>query len=100
MTDGIVVIQVWGVQITAVVEPAPRSPEREALDAVVDSLGDDDVRALARIAERLRRGAALYGRLGLAIDARDFTREGQQELEDFMVYAACRWLTSEAGGGQ
>jgi hypothetical protein len=65
---------------------------REELSAIVEALGDDEVRVLTRIAGRLLRGADIYGRLDVASDQRDFGREAREEIEDFLVYAACGWL--------
>jgi hypothetical protein len=65
---------------------------RDELCAVVCELGDDEVRVLARIAWRLLRGAAIYGRLDVHRDRRDFGKEAREEIEDFLVYAACGWL--------
>jgi hypothetical protein len=65
---------------------------REELSAIADVLGDDEVRVLTRIAGRLLRGAEIYGRLHVASDQRDFRNEAREEIEDFLVYAACGWL--------
>lgn len=65
---------------------------RDELTAIVDELGVDEVRVLARIAGRLLRGAEIYGRLDVARDARDFAKEAREEIEDSLVYFACRWL--------
>ena len=49
---------------------------RDELAAIVDELGVDEVRVLARIAARLLRGAEIYGRLDVADDdARDFGKK-------------------------
>jgi hypothetical protein len=53
---------------------------------------DFEVRVLARIAGRLLRGSEIYGRLDVASDRRDFAKEAREEIEDFLVYAACGWL--------
>jgi hypothetical protein len=65
---------------------------RDELRAIVDELGEDEVRVLARIASRLLRGAEIYGRLSVARDRRDFGKEAREEIEDSLVYFACRWL--------
>lgn len=65
---------------------------RDELRAIVDELGEDEVRVLARIASRLLRGAEIYGRLDVAGDRRDFAKEAREEIEDGLVYFACRWL--------
>jgi hypothetical protein len=69
---------------------------RDELGALVDVLGDDEVRVLARIAGRLVRGQDIYGRLDLAQDARQFDTEAREEVEDCLVYLACRWLRDRA----
>ena len=66
------------------------------LGVIVASLGTDEVRALTRIANRLRMGQAAYGYLHIAADKRDFRAEGREEVEDLLVYLACAWLTQEA----
>jgi hypothetical protein len=65
---------------------------RDELEAVVDLLGEDEVRVLVRIAARLLRGADIYGRLDVVRDSRDFRKEAREEIEDFLVYAACEHL--------
>jgi len=73
-----------------------RFAPRLELVAIVDELGDDEVRVLARIAGRLLRGMEIYGALDLAQDARDFDTEAREEVEDCLVYLACRWLRDRA----
>jgi hypothetical protein len=59
-------------------------------------LGDDELRVLVRIAQRLRLGAGIYGPLCIARDTRAFrTKEAREELEDALVYFACAWLKQE-----
>ena len=65
---------------------------RNELAAIVDVLGDDEVRVLARIAGRLLRGAQVYGRLDIQRDARDLQKEAREEIEDSLVYFAAHWL--------
>ena len=73
------------------------SPWRE-LAAVVAQLGDDEVRVLVRIAERLKGGMHAYGELRIAVDRREFRKtEARQEIEDALVYLACAWLKEEGG---
>jgi hypothetical protein len=67
------------------------------LGAIVAELGFGEVCVLTRIARRLAMGERLYGRLDLANDTRDFRKEAREEIEDFLVYAACGWLKREAG---
>ena len=71
------------------------SPWRE-LTAITAQLGDEEVRVLVRIAERLRGGMHSYGQLSLNIDRREFRRtEARQEIEDALVYLACAWLKDQ-----
>jgi hypothetical protein len=65
---------------------------RDELAAILDLLGEDEVRVLARIAARLLRAAEIYGRLDVAGDRRDFGKEAREEIEDSLVHAACGWL--------
>ncbi len=69
---------------------------RSELAAIIDQLGDDEVRVLTRIAGRLLHGLELYGCLDLAEDVRDFDTEAREEVEDCLVYLACRWLRDRA----
>lgn len=71
---------------------------RDELTAIVDELGEDEVRVLARIAGRLLLGAEIYGRLDVARDTRDFAKEAREEIEDSLVYFACQHLRSAAKG--
>jgi hypothetical protein len=84
-----------------------RDPERakavgrallSGLDQAARSLGNDELRVLLYVADRLRMGATQYGRLDLATDARDWRVELGQEAADALVYAACRALTDATGG--
>jgi hypothetical protein len=69
---------------------------RAELDGVLDALGSDEVRVLARIAERLKMGTRTYGPLQVGQDARAFRgTEAREELEDALVYFACAWLKAE-----
>jgi hypothetical protein len=65
------------------------------LGAIVATLGADEVRALTRIAHRLRMGQAAYGYLNVAGDTRAFRAEAREEIEDCLVYLACAWLKQE-----
>lgn len=73
-----------------------RFAPRSELEAIIDLLGDDEVRVLARIAGRLLHGLEVYGGLDLAQDVRDFDTEAREEVEDCLVYLACRWLRDRA----
>jgi hypothetical protein len=85
------------VDCAAPTERTPHVGARLELDAVVDTLGPDEVRVLARIALRLRAGSFVYGNLCVRFDERDFRHEeAREELEDALVYLACAWLKAES----
>jgi hypothetical protein len=44
----------------------------------------------------LLHGLEIYGGLDLAQDVRDFDTEAREEVEDCLVYLACRWLRGRA----
>jgi hypothetical protein len=69
----------------------------QELTAATSWLGDDEIRVLARIAERLRHGAGVYGQMHVASDRREFRKEAREEVEDALVYLACAWLKQEGG---
>ena len=71
---------------------------RQELDDAVEGLGEDELRVLTRIATRLRHGQEVYGKVHAATDTRDFRAEAREELEDFLVYDALRWLRDDARG--
>jgi hypothetical protein len=74
----------------------PQVGARLELDAILDTLGPDEVRVLARIALRLRAGSFVYGTLCVRFDERNFRHEeAREELEDALVYLACAWLKAE-----
>ena len=77
----------------------PETLARAALHGLASELGADEVRVLARIAERLRGGQETYGPLQLTTDTRMFrTQEAREEIEDALVsfaYFACAWLKTE-----
>jgi hypothetical protein len=78
-------------------ERTPRVGARLVLDSILDTLGADEVRVLARIALRLRAGSVVYGKLCVTVDERDFRHaEAREELEDALVYLACAWLKAES----
>jgi hypothetical protein len=80
------------------VKPSKRRPARVSLQKLLSQLGRDEVRVLTRIAQRLLEGRRVYGALDLRRDRRAFlAKEAREEVEDFLVYAACAWLQREAG---
>lgn len=62
------------------------------LETVWTRLGDDERRVILAIATRLARGADQYGRLAVATDRRDWTREAHEEFLDGCVYLAIKTL--------
>jgi hypothetical protein len=81
-------------------QPVALTAARYELEDILDDLGADETRVLARIARRLQRGAEVYGELEVALDRRDFRKkEAREELEDALVYLACSWLKAEEEGG-
>lgn len=65
---------------------------------VAAELGLDELRVLVTVAERLALGRAVYGRLDLNADGRDFHRETLEEAADGLVYAACGLLRGRRRG--
>lgn len=63
-------------------------------------LNADEVEVLADVAARYVQGRQTYGALDLDRDLRDFVREGDDELLDFLGYrAAARLRRARAAGG-
>jgi hypothetical protein len=78
-------------------QPVALTAARCELEELLDELGVDETRVLARIARRLQIGAEVYGELEVAFDRRDFRKkEAREELEDALVYLACAWLKAQA----
>lgn len=75
-----------------------RDEVRAQVDAVLAQLGPDELRVMHFVAERLLGGRKVYGPLVLALDARDWRRERDEELADALVYAACESLRRDLGG--
>jgi len=70
----------------------PVIPQWVDLENVWTRLGDDERRVLFAIARRLDRGSAQYGRLDIARDHRDWTKEENEEHMDAVVYATIATL--------
>jgi hypothetical protein len=69
----------------------PAEPLEEIFDALsraTAKLGEDELRVLTYIAERLVVGAQAYGDLDIATDRRDWKRERGEEAADLLVYSA------------
>ena len=75
---------------------APPSP-RTQLARLLDDIGDDEVRVLLYLAQRLHMGAGQYGPLDIATDPRDWTAEARAEFADGAVYLAVRGLRATMG---
>jgi hypothetical protein len=72
---------------------SPHDTARAILNGLACELGADELRVLARIAERLKGGQTMYGQLCLETDTRQFrAKEAREEVEDALVYLACAWL--------
>lgn len=67
---------------------ALRSAALRDLANCIPDLQGDELRVLARIAQRLVVGAGVYGVLKLETDSRDMVREASEELLDATVYLA------------
>ncbi len=75
---------------------SPHDTARAILNGLACELGADEVRVLARIAERLKGGQTMYGQLCLETDTRQFrAKEAREEVEDALVYLACAWLQNQ-----
>lgn len=73
---------------------------RAALCARLEELGDDEVRVLAYIANRLYMGAGQYGPLDIATDPRNWCEEARQEFADGAVYMAIAGLRATSRGAK
>lgn len=60
----------------------------QSLAATCAELGDDEIRTLAYLANRLLEGQRAYGRIDLETDPRDFVKERGEEIADLLVYTA------------
>ena len=74
--------------------PAPAAPE-PTLAAVLDELGQGELKVIAYLARRLLEGQRTYGRIDLVSDPRDFARERCAEIGDLLVYSAFQVLRRE-----
>jgi len=76
----------------------PEDAARAGLRSIILTLGLEEMLVLGRIAERLRRGQEQYGFLHLASDRRAFrSKEAREEIEDALVYLACRGWSRRRG---
>jgi hypothetical protein len=76
-------------------DPGPTSREHGTrpndtpdLASTLRDLGPDERRVVAHLAARLLEGQRRYGRLSLALDARDWKAERAEEISDLLVYTA------------
>jgi hypothetical protein len=65
---------------------------RLELSRLAERITADELRVLVEVARRLKMGRRHYGELRLSGDARDFRKEGAEELVDYVVYDLCRQL--------
>ncbi|MFW5875727.1 MAG: hypothetical protein ACOCXM_03225 [Myxococcota bacterium] len=84
----------------------PEEPQAQAadprarLDAAAGALGDDEIRVLALVAERLAMGRRQYGPLELQTDGRAFHQEALEEAADGLVYTAAALIRSTTTEGK
>jgi hypothetical protein len=71
-----------------------REQEEREFFGRVSELGDDELRVIALLAERLLAGQRQYGRLSLAEDPRDWRKERDEEIADLLMYSAFETLRS------
>ena len=72
-----------------------RHEAERALAVTLATLGDDELRVLAFLAQRLAAGQRQYGRLAIVSDARDWRKERAEEFADAAVYHALVSLAQE-----
>jgi hypothetical protein len=63
-----------------------RSSIRGQVVALLDELGDDELRVLGLLARRMLEGERVYGRMDVANDERDLEMERGEELADAAIY--------------
>ena len=68
-----------------VLEPA--AGHRDKLNALLDGMGDDELKVMLYVAKRIDHGRAEYG--GLNISRGDWRKELAEEQADSIVYVAC-----------
>ena len=73
-------------------DAADQPSEREVLIELVrqheNECSDDELRVICAVYKRIELGRSLYGRLDVARDPRNWSRELAEELLDAVVYAA------------
>ena len=62
------------------------------LNDAISKLGEDELRLLTLIAERLVTGRKTYGALDIAADKRDWAHEALEEAADGLVYVAAELI--------
>jgi hypothetical protein len=70
------------------------------LMSYVAELGEEELRVLCHLAQRLLWGQRAYGKLELAKDTRHWAREGSEELQDFLVYSSIAAVSAKMRGGR
>lgn len=83
---------------------ASAEPRRDALERSLCTrlvqCSYDELRVLNGILRRLELGRARYGFLDLRKDRRDFRRERNEEIADWVVYDACAEISDRDALGQ
>lgn len=74
-----------------------RSDAANRLIAAIHELGDDELRVLATVSDRLQMGLKQYGKLDIDGDPREWLHEMSEELLDASVYGACALLRRNVG---
>jgi hypothetical protein len=76
--------------------------DREAIDASLRAtcaeLGDDELRVVVLVAQRLAMGRKCYGALDIQGDRRNWRHEASEEALDCAVYLAAETLRMVAPG--
>lgn len=84
--EPVIVVPLRAFRLIAGIEP---TEPRTQIPIAFPDLGSDELRVLQAIAARLTMGARQYGMLSISGDARDWQKEGAEELLDGCVYLAC-----------
>ena len=73
-----------------------RDSAMNALLMAADRLGVDEILVLAEQADRMVMGEQIHGKMNLNV-ARDWDREAEEELLDYLVYRSCKRLAKARG---
>ena len=77
------------------VRPRELRRARVVLERLAAGMADDALATLCFVARRLQQGQDGYGKLNLATDCRDWSKEREEELADACVYGACEELSGQ-----